>query len=148
MSRLSPFRETFRLGRPVRRRSLAPAVEGLDRRALLSAGLGYVMAGRSAEVGREHESEHNGTVVKTPRFYEDYIGPKLAELDAVAAIGQIQPNGSFLFVGVNLGTINPNVPATYVFGIDRSGKLPTGPTSDSTPPWPSRSYPARRRPSR
>jgi hypothetical protein len=130
MSRLSPFRETFRLGRPVRRRSLAPAVEGLDRRALLSAGLGYVMAGRSAEVGREHESEHNGTVVKTPRFYEDYVGPQLAQLNVVKASGQLLRDGSFRFLGVNQGAIDPNVCATYVFGVDRNGNLPTGPFPD------------------
>ena len=69
----------------------------------------------------------NGIVTKAPHFYEDYVGPKLAQLNAVAAAGELLPNGNFEFVGVNQGAINPNVPATYVFGIDRSGKLPTGP---------------------
>jgi hypothetical protein len=68
-------------------------------------------------------------VTKAPHFYEDYVGPKLAQLNAVAAAGELLPNGNFEFVGVNQGAINPNVPATYVFGIDRSGKLPTGPFS-------------------
>ena len=71
----------------------------------------------------------NGIVTKAPHFYEDYVGPKLAQLNAVAAAGELLPNGNFEFVGVNQGAINPNVPATYVFGIDRSGKLPTGPFS-------------------
>ena len=45
-------------------------------RALLSAGLGHALAaGHFAEVG-ELDLEHNGTVVKTPRFYEDYVGPR------------------------------------------------------------------------
>jgi uncharacterized protein (TIGR03118 family) len=70
---------------------------------------------------------HNGVVVKAPHFYEDYVGPKLAQLNAVAAAGELLPNGNFLFVGVNQGAIDPNVPATYVFGIDRSGTLSTGP---------------------
>ncbi len=70
---------------------------------------------------------HNGVVVKAPHFYEDYVGPKLAQLNAVAAAGELLPNGSFEFVGVNQGTIDPKVQATYVFGVDRNGKLPTGP---------------------
>ena len=68
----------------------------------------------------------NGIVVKTPQFYEHYVGPKLAQLNAVAAAGERLPNGDFEFVGVNQGAIDPKVPATYVFGIDRSGKLPAG----------------------
>jgi hypothetical protein len=45
----------------------------------------------------------------------------------VAASGELLPNGSFEFTGVNQGAIRPGVAATYVFGIDRSGKLPAGP---------------------
>src|SRR5262249_41188243 len=70
---------------------------------------------------------HNGVVVKAPHFYENYVGPKLAQLNAIAAAGELLPNGSFVFVGVNQGVIDPNVQATYVFGVDRSGTLPTGP---------------------
>jgi uncharacterized protein (TIGR03118 family) len=70
---------------------------------------------------------HNGIVVKTPRFYEHYVGPQLAQLNAVAAAGERLPNGGFEFVGVNQGAIDPKVQATYVFGIDRNGKLPVGP---------------------
>jgi uncharacterized protein (TIGR03118 family) len=69
----------------------------------------------------------NGVVTKAPNFYEEYTGPKLAQFNAVAAAGALLPNGSFEFVGVNQGAIDPKVAATYVFGIDRSGKLPTGP---------------------
>ena len=130
MSGLSNFRETFQPRRPPRRRSLLPAVEGLDQRALLSAGLGHALAGHVAEVRRERDSEHNGTVVKTPRFYEDYVGPRLAQLDVVKATGTLLRNGSFRFLGVNQGVIDPNVRATYVFGVDRNGHLPTGPFPD------------------
>ncbi len=69
----------------------------------------------------------NGVVTKVPHFYEDYKGPKLAQLNSVAAAGELKPDGSFAFIGVNKGALNPKVAATYVFGIDRSGKLPTGP---------------------
>ncbi len=126
MSSLNSFRETFRPRRPPRRRSLSPAVEGLDQRALLSAGLGHAVAGQVAEVRHERDSEHNGTVVKTPMFYEDYVGPRLAQLDVVKATGTLLRDGSFRFLGVNKGVINPNVRATYVIGVDRSGHLAAG----------------------
>jgi hypothetical protein len=131
MNGLSNFRETLHHRRPPRRRSLSPAVEGLDQRALLSAGLGHALvAGHPAEVRRERDIEHNGTVVKTPTFYEDYVGPRLAQLDVVKATGTLLRDGSFRFLGVNQGVINPNVPATYVIGVDRSGNLPAGPFPD------------------
>jgi hypothetical protein len=101
--------------------------EGLDQRALLSAGLVQALAVHFSEVRRVNDFEHNGTVVKTPHFYEDYVGPRLAQLDVVSASGQLLRDGSFLFRGINKGAINPNVRATYVFGVDRSGDLPTGP---------------------
>jgi hypothetical protein len=126
MSGLTNFRETFQLRRPPRRRSLSPRVEGLDQRALLSTGLSNAMAGHVAEVRRERDIEHNGTVTKTPTFYEDYVGPRLAQLDVVSATGTRLRNGSFHFQGVTQGVINPNVRATYVVGVDRSGNLPTG----------------------
>jgi hypothetical protein len=128
MSRLGHFRETFQPSRPSRRRSLLPAIEDLDQRALLSAGLGHALvAGQFAEVRREREIEFNGTVVKTPRFYEDYVGPRLAQLNVVKASGTLLHDGNFRFQGVTQGVINPNVRATYVFGVDRNGHLPTGP---------------------
>ena len=127
MSGSSNFRETFKATRPPRRRSLVPAIEGLDHRALPSAGLVHAVAGHVAAVSRELDIEHNGTVVKTPRFYEDYVGPRLAQLDVVSATGTRLRNGSFHFQGVTHGAINPNVRATYVFGVDRNGHLPTGP---------------------
>ena len=127
MNGLSNFRETRHPDRPPRRRAFSAAVEGLDQRALLSAGLGHALAGQVAEVRHERDSEHNGTVVKTPTFYEDYVGPRLAQLDVVKATGTLLRNRSFHFVGVTQGVIDPNVRATYVFGVDRNGHLPTGP---------------------
>jgi hypothetical protein len=126
MSALRKFRETFQPRCPLRRRSISPAIEGLDARALPSAGVGHAVAGHAAEVRRELDIEHNGTVVKTPTFYEDYVGPRLAQLDVVKATGTLLRNGSFRFLGVTEGAINPNVLATYVIGVDRSGHLPTG----------------------
>jgi hypothetical protein len=126
MSSLINFHENFQSRRPRCRRSLSPAVEGLDQRALLSAGLVPVVASHSVEVSRQIVSEHNGTVTETPRFYEDYVGPRLAQLDVVKASGTLLRNGSFRFLGVTKGVINPNVLATYVIGVDRNGHLPTG----------------------
>jgi hypothetical protein len=128
MSGFCNFRETFQLRRLPRRRSLSPAVEGLDQRTLLSAGMVHaVAAGNLAEVRHERDIEHNGTVVKKPAFYEDYVGPRLAQLNVVSATGTLLRDGSFHFLGVTQGVINPIVRATYVFGVDRSGNLPTGP---------------------
>ena len=76
---------------------------------------------------RGEDFGRNGVVTKAPHFYEDYKGPKLAQLNSVAAAGELRPDGSFEFVGVNQGALNPKVAATYVFGIDRNGKLPAGP---------------------
>ena len=123
-------RRRLRPVRSARRRSPLPSVEGLDQRLLLSGDPVHAMAGHVAEVRSPHDFEHDGTVVKKPRFYEDYVGPKLAQLNAVEASGQLLPNGNFSFLGVNQGTINPNVTATYVFGVNRNGNLPTGPFPD------------------
>jgi hypothetical protein len=127
---LSRFREALRPTRPARRRPLPTAVEGLEHRCFLTAGFGQAMAGRAAEVGHAHDTEHNGTVVKTPAFYEDYTGPQLAQLNAVKATGTLLRNGNFRFIGVNQRAINPGVTATYVVGVDRNGNLPTGPFPD------------------
>jgi hypothetical protein len=127
---LCNFHENFRRRRPAHRRSLSPAVEGLDQRALLSAGLGHAIAGHAVEVRPQQDIEHNGTVTEKPQFYEDYVGPRLAQLKAVSATGQLRRDGNFLFLGEVRGAINPNAVATDVFGIDRSGKLPTGPFPD------------------
>jgi hypothetical protein len=127
MSGLSNIRETYRPRRPFRQRSLSPAVEGLDQRALPSAGMGHALAAHAAEVSSARDVEHNGTVVKRPKFYEDYVGPRLAQLNAVSATGELLRNGNFQFLAVNQGAIHSNVHATYVFGVDRSGNLPTGP---------------------
>jgi hypothetical protein len=70
---------------------------------------------------------HNGVVFKTPQFYENHVGPPLAQLNAVAAAGELLSNGDFVFAGLNQGAIDPNVQATYVFGVDRNGALPPGP---------------------
>jgi hypothetical protein len=118
--------ETIRRRRPARRHSFSLAVEGLDRRALLSGGFSHALAARAAAALRPHEVVHHGTVVeKKPSFDPNFIGPQLAQFEAVKASGQLLKDGSFTFTGVNRGAIDPNMPATYVFGIDRSGHLPT-----------------------
>jgi len=76
------------------------------------------------------DSGRNGSVVKTPRFYEHYVGPKLAQLNAVGAAGELLPSGNLKFFGINQGAIDPKVRATYVFGLDRNGMPPIGPFPD------------------
>jgi hypothetical protein len=125
------FHSTFGDRQPRTRRSVSPTVEGLDPRRLLDGGVG---SAGSAIISRLDDlSDHDrmdgptGVVVKAPHFYEDYVGPKLAQLNAVAAAGELLPSGNLLFVGVNQGKIDPTVPQTYVWGVDRNGNLPTGP---------------------
>jgi hypothetical protein len=73
-----------------------------------------------------HLSKATGVVTKSPRFYQFYTGPKLAELDAQKASGVLSADGStFTFTGTNKGNIT-SAPALYVWGIDRSGNLGTG----------------------
>jgi hypothetical protein len=67
-----------------------------------------------------------GVVIKAPRFYKFYTGPRLAELNAVKATAKLSSSGNFVFTGTNKGAIN-KAPAVYVWGIDRSGNLPAGP---------------------
>jgi len=96
-----------------------------------AAGINAEQDGLFGKVGVVGEDfGRNGVVVKAPHFYEDYVGPRLPQLNAVAAAGELLPNGNFVFVGVNQGAIDPAVPATYVFGVDRNGALPTGPFPD------------------
>jgi hypothetical protein len=130
----SSIQNVLRSERPARRRQCPLRVEGLDERCLLDAGAGQfpVLPGAGllppiVAPGPISQPGHNGIVTKVPHFYEDYVGPKLAQLNAIAAAGELLPNGNFEFVGVNQGVINPNVMATYVWGVDRSGQLPTGP---------------------
>ena len=68
-----------------------------------------------------------GIVTKAPHFYPFYTEPKLAELNAVKASGELARNSNtFTFSGTNRGRIN-NGSAVYVWGIDRSGHLAPGP---------------------
>ena len=82
---------------------------------------------------QQNDLEDMGLVIKAPQnrvFYEHYVGQQLSELNAIGAIGQLLPNGDFQFTGLNGGSVSPNVQATYVWGIDRNGNLPTGPFPD------------------
>lgn len=78
-----------------------------------------------ARGGRAHAP--SGMVSKAPHFYENYTGPKLAELDAVKASVKLSPSNTFQFMGVNKGVISQNVPGLFTFGVDRNGNLPPGP---------------------
>jgi hypothetical protein len=123
---LRSFREPSHSVRPTRGSWRSTSIEGLEERCFLSAGLGPSMAGHAAQVQQAHDIEHGGTVVQRPAFYEDYTGPRFAQLEAVQATGTLLRDGSFRFTGVNRRVIDPGVTATYVFGVDRSGALPTG----------------------
>lgn len=124
--------------RPGVTRRIAPAIESLEGRSLLSTwtyqpsagpsgslgGSGPSMIGTAPHVRAGHGA--TGTVHKAPRFYPFYTGPHRTELNAVAATGTLLADGSFRFSGTNQGRIT-SAPAVYVFGVDRSGSLPSGP---------------------
>jgi hypothetical protein len=77
---------------------------------------------------RTNARSTSGVVTKAPHFYELYTGPKLRELNAVMASGKLNTaTNMFQFVGTSQGPISRGVPANFVFGIDRSRNLPTGP---------------------
>jgi hypothetical protein len=134
-------------------RKLSISVESLEGRALLSGFHGlarqheHMALANHAEIamfGAQHrplgqqvamsvmldakkQKGPTGVVTKKARFYEFYTGPKLAELNTVGASVKLSRDGStFAFTGKVKGNINDPV-AVYVWGIDRSGSLGTGP---------------------
>ncbi len=66
-----------------------------------------------------------GMASKSAHFYQAYTRPKLKELNAVKASGELYLDGNFTFTGTEQATIN-KAPAVFVWGIDRSGNLPAG----------------------
>jgi hypothetical protein len=76
-----------------------------------------------------HQTQLSGIVRKSPNFYEDYTGPKLAELNAVRASAELSRGGKFTFTGTDQGRINM-APAVFVWGIERNENLPPGPFTD------------------
>jgi hypothetical protein len=112
------------------------AVEPLEGRALLAVvypvGISHPIAispppAPVAMTSRNPPSSRaSGIVTEPPHFYQDYAGPRLQELEAMKASGELSSNGTFTFTGTNRGRITGS-PAVYVWGIDRSGNLPAGP---------------------
>jgi hypothetical protein len=114
------------------------SVESLEGRALLATsslaalyGLTSPPVATSTQIAPAHQvarTHHpSGIVSKAPHFYQFYTGPKLAELNAVRATGELSADGSsFTFTGTNQGRISKS-PAVYVWGIDRSPNPPASP---------------------
>jgi hypothetical protein len=93
-------------------RAASIAVEPLEGRALLTVvypvGISNPIAtsppptpvavvSRSAPLPRA-----SGIVTESPRFYQDYAGPRLQELEAVKASGELSSNGGFTFTGTKM----------------------------------------------
>ena len=76
------------------------------------------------------DSGQNGIVVEGPSFLRALRRAEAGPVERRGGGRRAAPERDFEFVGVNQGAIDPKVPATYVFGIDRSGKLPAGPFPD------------------
>ncbi len=107
-------------------------VETLEGRTLLSLFSSlYGSPSPPPAVSHVHQPPHprppSGIVAKAPHFYQFYTGPRLAELNATKATGELSPDGSaFTFTGTNAGRITRS-PAVYVWGIDRSPNPPASP---------------------
>jgi hypothetical protein len=105
-------------------------VEPLEGRQLLS-GM-YATAGRHHQAEISARDDHGGQVRKDPMFYEFYIGPKRADLNAVAASVKLDPGKGLVFRGVMQGKID-TTPATsaddsfYVFGVNRGSSKAVAP---------------------
>jgi len=103
------------------------SVETLEGRALLSMLPVYGPHPTSVTTSKVSQHGPTGVVTKKPHFYQFYTGPRLSELNAVSASGTLSADGTtFTFSGTNQGRIT-RTPAVYVWGIDRSGGLPSGP---------------------
>ena len=76
--------------------------------------------------GHALHQKATGVVTKTPSFYSFYTGPHWAELNAVKASGKLIGGHTFVFTGTNQGRIKQG-PATYVWGVNRSGNPLPGP---------------------
>src|SRR4051812_22090934 len=105
---------------PLEGRALLAAMSPVA--ALYSGGAGSPPAYVGLPSKHSQPTRASGVVSKPPRFYEEYTGPRLPELNAVKASGVLASSGTFTFTGTNRGRIN-SAPAVYVWGIDRSGNL-------------------------
>ena len=96
-------------------------VEALEARQVLS--LGAAAAGLvPAEVQAQRVAA--GTVVKVPRFYQFYAGPRRADLDVASGGAVATPGKSLVLTGVMAGAIDAHpahasADSSYVFGINR-----------------------------
>ncbi len=60
-------------------------------------------------------------MAKHPRFYSEYTGPRLPSLDGTRASGALLLGVGYRFTGSVVGPIDPSLPASYAFGVDRGG---------------------------
>jgi hypothetical protein len=74
-----------------------------------------------------YQSIVGSRVLKAPMFNSAYTGPKLADLDAVAADATISPQQEFQFTGKVLLPINVTQTANYSFLVNRGGVHFPGP---------------------
>jgi hypothetical protein len=134
-------------GLPPRRRSAIRAaiqVETLEGRALLSKGPGHGIgeATLTANYGEPvppdphpgpiHNIVGNGYAIKSARFYPEFCGSRLAELNVASSIavapgdGTLQLNGQVV-LPINTQPSDDSQDAFYLFAINRGGAKSPGP---------------------
>lgn len=75
----------------------------------------------------QYQSVAGSRVLKAPEFDSAYTGPKLADLDVVAADATINPQQDIEFTGEVLGPIDVSQAGIYSFLVDRGGASSPGP---------------------
>jgi hypothetical protein len=77
----------------------------------------------------QYQSIVGSRVLKAPEFNSAYTGPKLADLDVVAADATISPQQEIAFTGEVLGPINVAHTGIFSFLVNRGGASSPGPIS-------------------
>jgi hypothetical protein len=111
-----------------------PAAKPVLSPAVVSSELPKNVSGRIAGLYElslskhpQYQSVDGSRVLKAPMFDAAYTGPKLADLDVVAADATIYPQQAIEFTGEVLGSINVSQSGIYSFLVDRGGASSPGP---------------------
>jgi hypothetical protein len=93
-------------------------------------------ADRALPAAVNSDIQGTGFAIKSPRFYELYMGPKEPQFNAVATTGVLVHRGggpggdTFDFTGTVAGRLTESVPTVFVFGINRGAGKSPGPFTD------------------
>ena len=111
-----------------------PAAKPILSPAVVSSQLPKNVSGRIAGLYElslskhpQYQSVEGSRVLKAPMFNSAYTGPKLADLDIIAADATINAQQDVEFTGEVLGPISVSQAGIYSFLVDRGGASSPGP---------------------